>query len=1155
MYLKKLEISGFKSFAERTVLEFKSEISGIIGPNGCGKSNIVDSIRWCLGEQKSKSMRSSNMQEVIFSGTQTRTISGMAEVSLVFDNSQNVLPVNYSEVTITRKLFRSGESEYFINKNQCRLKDVKDIFLDSGLGIDSYSIIEQGKIDFLVTAKPESRRELFEEAAGVAKYKARREETLKRLEKVDTDISRLSDILKIYKQQMAALGLSVVKAKQYNEYQENLARCEISYLVYCVTCNNIEIEEVKKKLDTKIKEFESGDVLLKQFDSEIQNLRFNLDEINERYLNINKDLGRIKTQIDIANQIIKHETQREVEIKSEQEILEKELSVYCDKIINMEEQLKKLNISDDSFSIEVHRFENIYREKEQQYNTVKMRLFEIESKKKSIQLQISELESEKRKRLNLKEEFTEKKIHLDADIISLKKIVLRLESIIVSMNQEIAKIEVELLDRNKSLQLLKVKQEEINEAILKNDEEMKIFNSDFSKYRDILASNDARTVALKEFEYKDPIRSSIRAVLSLGDFARGPISNLIVIDKNKRELIASILGEKLNYLVCETLEKAEYAIRFLEDNNLSRLSFIIVEKISDYYKNVSIGLPLRHFELIKYLSYDLRDEKIIRFICSNSFISGSRFYGNVLVQGGGKIFFEKPILVEEQIKKLSDESREIKQNISDIQFKMQHVDKYRESLLIEKENLGFDVIKIKTQIDEKQVHVEQKRNEIRNIVDEIDKHKKEINNKNFEFRSFDEKISVFEAKISDYEIKLFEFYNELKTIENSVFLMRKKEEALAPVMMDARSNWEKKLTELENKNRECQYIVDNIANFRTQIKNLEFKISENSKKILESVASQQTESKRVKQLLDGQFKRELEIQVFLKDKQAFQSALNTKADELRKLQSKMDSVNSEINIRKIDLKNLEYKKDDSKKKLTDIYGKNYEEIKSNFDNNIRVDVEEIKEIRDKIKSLGSVNFTAQEEYESIEKKYNSLLVQQQDLLIAKNDLREIIKKINQSTTENFKKTFNLVRENFKKLYMKLFEGGEADLILSDENGLLESGIDILAQPPGKKLQNISLCSGGEKTLTAIALVFAFFMTKPSLFCILDEVDASLDDANVGRYNAMIKEFSTSIQFLVVTHNKRTMEIADVLYGVTMEEYGISKIISVKIDKQNDAIVQ
>jgi len=1156
MYLKKLEVTGFKSFADRTVLEFGFGISGIIGPNGCGKSNISDSIRWCLGEQKSKSMRSSNMQEVIFSGTQTRNVSGMAEVSLTFDNSYNILPVNYSEVTVTRRLFRSGESEYFINKSQCRLKDVRDMFLDTGLGSEAYSIIEQGKVDFLIAARPEDRRELFEEAAGVAKYKVRREETLRKLEKIDADIYRLSDVLAIHKQQITDLASAAKKAKQYKEYKEDLAKYEISYLVSFVTFNKSEIEGIKKKLDLKTEEFQSSNALSAQFETEIRELRLNLDEINEQYLNVNKDLSEVKTQIGVVGQIIQHATHREAEIKSEQTMLEKELIMNRDKVAHTEEQLKKLNISDDSFASVVGRLETIYKEKEQQYNLVKIKLSELESKKNSIQSEVSEIESKKKRVLNLKEELVESKIRLNSDAVSLQKLIARLEGIIGCTNQELVKIETELVAKNESLQLLKIEQEEINKAILENEGKIKILNNELSKCRDIFASNEARIINLKEFDHQDPVRSSIRAVLSLGDVARGPISSLIDLDESKYELIAAALGDKLDCLVCETLEKAEYAIKFLEDNNLSRLSFIIVEKISESYKNGDIGLPSGYFELINYLKYAPCDEKVIRFICSNIFVCDSRVYEDVFVQGGGKIFFERPILIEEQIKKLHEESEKIKQNISDIQSKIGQIEDSRTNLLVKKEKLDFDIIKIKMQIDGERIRIEEKRKDVENIVEEINKHREEINCKNLESVSFDEKMSVFETEILDYEEKESKLREELKTLENDIFSMRKEEEVVAPVMMEARISWDKKAAELENKNRERQYIVDSIANFKNQIKQVELKIAESNKKTSELIISRQTETARMQELCEEQRKKESKMQGFLTDKQAIQAELDTKTSELRDLQSKLDGLRTEINTMQIDIKNFEYQKDDSEKKLIDIYGKNYEEIKEDFSSNIgEANGEEIKRIKKKIESLGSVNLTAQEEYETLEQKYSSLLAQREDLLKAKSDLYEIIKKINCSTAENFEKTFGIVRENFKKLYVKLFGGGEADLTLSDKTDLLESGIDIFAQPPGKKLQNISLCSGGEKALTAVALIFAFFMVKPSPFCILDEVDASLDDINVDRYNAVIKEFSEKTQFLVVTHNKRTMEMADVLYGVTMEEYGISKIISMRISKQGNGVVQ
>jgi chromosome segregation protein len=1143
--LKKVEICGFKSFADRTILDFEPGITAIIGPNGCGKSNISDSIRWCLGEQKARSMRSSNMQEVIFGGTQTRATTGMAEVSLTFDNSQNVLPIDYSEVTVTRRLFRSGESEYFINKSQCRLKDIKDMFLDTGIGSDGYSIIEQGKVDFLTTAKPEDRRELFEEAAGVAKYKVRREETLRRLEKIDVDMGRLSDALAIHGDQIKALDIAAKKAKQYKKYQEELGKYEVAALVQHIKYGNEEIERLKKDLDPKIKEFESNNTVLAQTDVEIQEMRLSLDEKNESYIGLNRELSDIRTNIAISDNTIQNSSQRENEIRAEQERLSQELEINREKVFQYEVQLSSIDTDDGTLSAETESLEKSYKEKEQQYNIVKSKLSDAQSKESSIRARLAELADGKETQINLKAELSETKIHLDAEASSLQRIISRLESDIEPSNLEIANIESELAAANESLQNFESKKEEINKNVLENEAKIDALEDKLSEYKESLASNASRIETLKEFDQQDPIRSSIRAVLNLGA-ARGPVSSLIDADDDKDELIASALGEKLNYLVCDSSENAEAAIRFLEENGLSRLSFIVSEKISDTHSS-PVGLPAGYTELIKYIRYSPENEKIIRFVCSSAIVSGNKIYGGVIVQGGGKTAFEKPVLIEEQIKKLQEKSEEIKQNVLSTQSEIEKISDYQINSKLEKERFGFESVKIKTQVESKQAQIEEKRADIKSTVEEINRHKEEISAKNAELGSFNDKIAVYDGQLSRIEDEENGIYSELKNLEDEIISLRKEEELAAPVMMEARSAWDKKAAELENRHKGKQYILDNIENIKGRIEYAVNRTAENEAKLSEILTLQETETVKVQQLYEEQAKKESEIQLSLNDKEGLQESIDSKTNEWHELRGKVDALNGEMNSMQVDLKNFDYQKSDLEKRLLETYGKPYEEIKNDFDG-VEVDNEEIARIKRKMESLGSVNLAAQEEYDALEQRYNFLLTQQQDLLKAKDDLHEVIKKINQSTTENFKKTFDMVRGNFRELYRKLFGGGEADLMLTDENNLLESGVDIYAQPPGKKLQNISLCSGGEKALTAVALLFSFFMVKPSPFCILDEVDAPLDDANVGRYNAMVKDFAAKTQFLVVTHNKRTMETADILYGVTMEEHGVSKIISVRMNK-------
>lgn len=1151
MYLKKVEVCGFKSFADRTLLSFEKGVSGIIGPNGCGKSNISDAIRWCLGEQRAKSMRSSQMQEVIFGGTQTRATTGMAEVSLTFDNSNNVLPIDYSEVTVTRRLFRSGESEYFINKTQCRLKDIKDMFLDTGIGSDGYSIIEQGKVDFLTTAKPEDRRELFEEAAGVAKYKVRREETLRRLDKIETDMGRLSDALVIHKQQITALDIAAKKAKQYKKYQQDLAKYEVAALAQHISYGNNEIERLKKELDPKIKEYELNNTALNRLDADIADMRLCLDEKNEQYVSFNRELSEIKTRIGIADQIIQHSAEREAEIRSEQEMLANELAANREKIVRYESQLDSVNADDGSLAAEAENLEKIYKEKEQSYNLIRAKLLEAETGESAVRSRLAELETEKESQTALKAELSEAKIHLDAEAASLQRIIARLESEIEPANREIARIEAELEQANGTLLSFEAKKEEIDKTVRENEAKLDALENELSGLKETLASNESRISTLKEFDQQDPIRCAIRAVLNLG-IARGPVSSLMDSGADKSELIASALGEKLNYLVCATASQAEQAIKFLEDNGLCRLSFIVEEKIPQGQNSSAVGLPMGFTELIKYIRYLPENEKIIRFICSNTIISGNKVYGNVIVQGGGKSSFEKPVMIEEQIKKLQTNSEELKRKIMSVRDETERINEYQINSKLEKERVGFDSVKIRTQAESRQAQIEEKRNDIKTTVEEIERHRGEIERKNGELGSFNEKIAAFDGRIADIDAEENGLYERLGVAENDINAARKEEEELALLMMEARSAWDKKAGEVENRQKGQQYILDNIANIKSRIEYAQKRTSENETKLSELLTTQETETINIQQHYEQQAQKDAMIQVFLNERQQLQDEIDSKTAAWHEMRGKVDGLNAEINAMQVDLKNFQYQKSDLEKRLLETYGKPYEEIKNDFDG-VEVNHEEINRIKRKMESLGSVNLAAQEEYDALEQRYNFLLIQQQDLLKAKEDLHEVIRKINASTIENFKKTFDIVRENFKELYRKLFGGGEADLMLTDENNLLESGVDIYAQPPGKKLQNISLCSGGEKALTAVALLFAFFMVKPSPFCILDEVDAPLDDANVGRYIAMIKEFASKTQFLVVTHNKRTMEMADILYGVTMEEHGVSKIISVKMNKQDENI--
>ncbi|MDR2772003.1 MAG: chromosome segregation protein SMC [Elusimicrobiota bacterium] len=1150
MYLKKVEIIGFKSFADKTILDFEKGITVIIGPNGCGKSNISDAIRWCLGEQRAKSMRSGRMQDVIFGGTQKRAVTGMAEVSLTFDNSQNVLPIDYSEVHITRKLFRNGESEYYINKTQCRLKDIRDMFLDTGIGFDGYSIIEQGKVDFLTTAKPEDRRELFEEAAGVAKYKARREETLRKLDKVDADMFRLSDALTLQKEQIGLLEQQARKAKQYQKYQLELAKYETADLVHQISFGDSEISKIKETLDPKIKDFEINNTAMAQTEVEISDMRLSLDEKNSQYVELNSEISEIKNQIGVADQIVQSSSQREDEINDEQEKLSVELSENENKIAEYETELNVVNTDDTTLVDEVENLHKLFIEKEQQYNQTQTRLAEITAQISQIRLKLSEIDMQKEQQINSKSEVVQSQNTLNIETESLKRIAAVLERDIEPTNNEIAALEAELLKANDAVASNESAKEKISAEIAENEIKAQTYENNLSELKNNLASNQARVETLKEFDKSDPIRSAIRAVVSLG-IARGPVSNLIDLEPEYENLAAAALGEKLNYLICKNVEAAEQAINFLEENNLSNLSFIIEDRISDGQKSSPFKLPVGSFELTSILNFHSDDEKIIRFLCSDAIVSEKKIYSSVIVSGGAKYSSEKPVLIEEQIKRLEDKNSRIAENIDALQKNIEEISETQIDLKSQKDRLGFDEVKLKTQIENKRSQIEDKKFDITGYVAEIDKNKALIETHTASLNELNEKIALAEAEIETLFSSEKELSAELETKESEQINLRTLESSLAPQMMDARSAYDKKASEIENKKKGQEYIKENIVNIKDRIESIKSRIVDNETKLAELLNVQETETEKIKNLHEERAEKEAYLQTFLAQKDDLQTQIDTKTETSHELKTKTDQLNGEINSMQIDLKNFEFQRNNLSQKLEEMFGKSYEELKEEF-SSVEANREEITKIKRKMDSLGAINHAAPEEYDTLEQRYTFLSAQQKDLLKAKEDLHKVIRKINDATIENFKKTFDVVRNNFQQLYRKLFGGGgEADLRLTDENNLLESGIDIFAQPPGKKLQNISLYSGGEKALTAVALLFAFFMVKASPFCILDEVDAPLDDANIGRYNKMIKEFVKDTQFLIVTHNKRTMEIADILYGVTMEEQGISKIISVNLNQSRN----
>ncbi len=1147
MYLKKLELCGFKSFADKTTLTFEKGVSAIIGPNGCGKSNISDSIRWCLGEKRTKSMRTKAMQDVIFGGTKTRAATGMAEVTLTFDNSQNMIPIDFSEVAITRKLFRSGESEYFINKTQCRLKDIVDLFLDTGIGTGGYSIIEQNKVEELVMANPETRREFFEEAAGVAKYKVRREDTLHRLKNIEIDLSRLDDSLKIFEGQIKQLDQQARKAKQCKKYKEDLAKYEIAEVVNNLARGYVELEKLKAQIEPKVREYETVNVTLHQLEAEQQDLRLAQTENNEKYVSLNSEFSDLKTESALADQQIANLRQKDADLIQEQDRLRIEIEDAQSKILKYEQDLQTVNTADDGIEAEVENLKTESEQKFEKYNLIKQQVTELEQKEDDARTKLDELDQNKNALINSKTSIIQEQAEANATVSSIDRNIERLNNDIAPANEEIASFEQKLQEAKNSLKELEDKVEASKQIVLNIDTEIDNLKDKEIEYNKKIAGLEAKISTMKEMDAENPLKIAINAVKSLG-YIKYTVGEIISPDLDRIELVANALGDKIDYLICDNMQQAEDAIKYLLDNNLCRLTFLISEQISNDIKIQKSSDAA--IELFKMLNCLPEYEKIGKFISNGIFVNNDKIYSSAVVSGGARNVSDKPVLVEEQIKKIQQEIEKTKQELDGLN---KEIDKKEDTKL----NISFDnqsnsnlKIRIDAQIENLQETIKQRKADIADTTIEIENLQKEKIEKQQLLDSVNEKVSGIEQQLADIETESATLDETLNTVEQEIDALRNQEEQANQEYIDVSNNYERRKSDLEHRATGQKYITDNIDNLKSQIEQKTNRTAEIETELQNIQSTQEAETSNIQKYSEAMTQKETELQIVIGDRDRIQGEIDAKENLIAETRTKVAQLNDEVNSLQSDQKGYTTQKDILENQIKETYGKTYEEIKDEYIG-VEVDKEEIARLKKKIESFGAINWSAEEEYESLSQRYEFIQNQRKDLLKAKQDLEETIKKINETTIVNFKKTFDAVRENFRMLYKKVFGGGDADLILTDENNLLESGVDIKAQPPGKNVKNIMQCSGGEKAFTAVALLFSFFMVKPSPFCILDEVDAPFDDANVGRYNNIIRDFAQKTQFMVVTHNKRTMEMADTLYGVTMEQQGVSKIISVRMNKDSE----
>lgn len=1065
MYFKKLELVGFKSFCDKTTLNFEPGITAVVGPNGCGKSNIFDSIRWVLGEQSAKSLRGSEMLDVIFNGTDNKEPLSMAEVSLTFDNTSRFFNVDHPEVLITRRLFRSGESEYMLNKATVRLKDILDLLLGTGIGAESYSIIAQGKIDLVLSSRPEDRRIVFDEASGISKYKAQKRETTRKLEETEQNLLRVNDIVAEVKRQIGSLERQANKARRYKEVFEELKLKEIDLAGLDKKNLLKEKDELLRQLADLQKEEASLIDLVREQEERIANRQSELKVLEDALMQARGQILNLENSLVRNNEHINFNRQRIAELARNCDCLTGQIEQARAKLFQDEEKLHKVRDEYANLKQNIDAKQAILEQKENEINQLSSSI------KNSLEI-----------------------------ISESKKIILDLEAQIANIHNEIGNFNSKhqvFLARKKRLEIEKAKVYE--EKVITD-------------------------------EYLKKVTEELVSTRSLVDEFKNKISDVKTRLQDEGENLNRI-NKEINDLGNEKITLASHK-EFLE-------------KLKSKYDDIGESL-----NAVIYLDKAPQD-------CLTGLVVKIQDQGSTQApdNAGGVFAFKisgeaKPIELDTQ--KIDEKILRIEEKLGELGNKLI----LRQACISELTKMSAE---LESELRNHEITLANKESNCKATQEQFDKIKEEEDVIVMELSDVAREISVIEQNLAAFQEKLSDLNNQERLKQD---LIGQKEEVIS----------------LNSKAREELLVL--ITQTKTEIEalNKRFSSDEATLKILDETYLQDKMSleniqRQIKEATQQQQALGLEITQFedaikeseelIRQKKSDFSAAEVKYNEVsggtiglvKKIEvdrKSLDQVKNRLHELAMHDKDLDYRYAALKERMLSAYKVELEQEgpqEKELDYNVLA--AQIGELKRKLDSCGSVNLVAIEEYDELKKRYDFLIQQQTDLAGAKESLHQAILKINRTTKQMFVETFEKVKVEFKNYFRLLFNGGDAQLFLLDENDPLESGIEIICRPPGKKLQNVLLLSGGEKTMSAIALIFAIFKVKPSPFCILDEIDAALDEANVDRFSRVLQEFAKDSQFIVITHNKKTIVNANIMYGITMEQSGVSKIVSVKLSQDKE----
>ena len=1142
MYLKAIEIVGFKSFADKMRLDFEPGITCVVGPNGCGKSNVIDSVRWTIGEMSWKALRSASMVDIIFNGTAKRAPLNMAQVSMVFDNSTRNLPLDFNEITVSRKIFRSGESEYYLNKVQCRLRDIRDLFLDTGIGGEGYAIIDQGGVESVLSATPEQRREMFEEVAGVSKYKAKREECIRRLERVDMDLARLSDTVALIAEQIKKLDGEARKARLYQKYREELKESEIAISLCSIKEADGLIAKHGQELQPVLARVKDIETQISAQEGQTAAMDLNLTHKQKEVAEFNEKIAASKYQVGLLEGALQNCDNLTAEFTAQLAASGTEAQRGQNRIKEIEPAIAKLKAQLAELDGQLAPLQKQYNEEFALSQRQEQQLREADGQIQRASndlMRLVQSQMECQNKIALEQANVQRE---NEDLITLEKRS-QADSGVDGVRKALEEIRARLSEKQNAAKTAREQISQGEEHVKNLQQKRNALNEQLSSVRSEKAALNAKLEMIRTQGENDPYWVGVKTVCEAGiPGIQGTLRKALKYPAELSTAVEEAFGKYLDAVLCENETAARVAADRLKAHGKARCKFILLDKVP--------AAAEASGSLKGQLKYAAGLENLVRCLIGGYHASADgALQGGFFLSAGApgvsapEAYWGEEEAVKETLREKTAQEDALSKEIIGNYEALQKADAALRALrtaaqeaavaagavqgeLSSKERelkqaeealarAAAQKQELMTRVERRKQNVQQLQSDLQNLLTQQEELKTRTENVKTQKAQLQKQTEQAKSRLNQLNGQLY----ELKIRKNNV--------------------------EVDLKSTEFEYntLLQNEGKRAEAAKSASARLQALAQEKLSTQAKLSTERDTLAKLDTDEYKLRQSLEASKKDYNDKMTALNANKKQVSELHIKQNDLENA-------LANARRQRTTVVNNLFESWNITPEEAQLNFGDK-QVDYERVKMMRKRIENMGAVNMTAPEEYDALTERHDFLKSQINDLDEAKKDLRSAIHKINVTTRDNFKYTFEQVRMHFKNIYQTLFRGGDCNLVLTEPENLLETGIEIYAQPPGKKLLNISSMSGGEKTLTALSLLFAFFTHNPAPFCIMDEADAALDEANVERFVNLIKEFSNSTQFIVVTHNKRTMESARRLYGITMEESGVSKVMSVNLADRAD----